>query len=329
MARRLPALLAAALAAALTLAAAPPPARACLWDYDTLKEESLRDRDVVRVLEGDLGKHSQAFYEAKATYTQALIATGKARKERYDDLAVALAKTGKLDEALAVLADKDARFPGEYTTLANRGTFLAMKGDVAGALAELGRAVTLNPDAHFGREKVQIQLLEWMQAIRKDPSLVGKRTFLGGPLDRDQHIEIRGKRGKGAAARALDEQVKAMIGLVRFGDADRNPHLWLALGHALSARGDNQLAMFAYRRAELVGHPHAAGQGGMRAGILRDLKGDQPTLRPDDESARANWARAIARVDPILARGATAMARAQAVEDRKLAARRFKQAFGY
>jgi hypothetical protein len=110
---------------AATALSAPAPVAACLWDVDTLREESLGDRDVAAVVAGDLGKHSLGFYQAKVTYTRALIARGDAKAERYDDLAVALAKTGALDEALVVLADKDRRFPGLYTTHANRGTLLA------------------------------------------------------------------------------------------------------------------------------------------------------------------------------------------------------------
>ncbi len=159
------------LALAFVLAVLARPAAACLWDYDTLKEEAFGQAEVGAILGGDLHKHSQNFYAAKVAYTRAIIDRGNAPKERYDDLAVALAKLGKIDDALAVLADKDTRFPGEYTTEANRGTFLAMHGDVAGALEHLKQAVAINPSAHFGREAFQLQLLEYLGRVAKDPTV--------------------------------------------------------------------------------------------------------------------------------------------------------------
>ena len=335
------ALLGAALAVS-ALAAVARPAHACLWDSDTLKEESLGDRDVGAVVTGDLGKHSEAFYRAKVAYTRAIIDRGRAPAERYDDLAVALAKTGAVDEALAVLVAKDARFPDQYTTHANRGTFLARKGDVAGALVELRRAVAIEPNAHFGREHVQIRLLEWMGKLAKDPTLVERETVLGQPVVADgrelEWISTRRLRGKAAAAASaaaraeaaeLDTNVVALVGLIRFGDGERSPHLWFALGWNLALRGDNQLAIHAFRQAERLGHPLAAGQGGIRASIIREYNAGAPTLEPDGPGTIGAWAKAVPALDRIWDKGQATMARRQAGEDRRLAGRRQRAVFGY
>ncbi|MBP6631477.1 MAG: hypothetical protein KBG28_16060 [Kofleriaceae bacterium] len=333
------ALVALVLAATTTLA--PAPAAACLWDIDTLKEESLGNREVAAVVTGDLGKHSAAFYEAKVTYTRALIDRGGAPAERYDDLAVALAKTGKLDEALIVLTDKERAFPGQYTTHANRGTFLAGKGDLAGALVELRRAVAINPKAHFGREHVQIQLLEWMGRLGKDPALVRRETFLGQVVPTDGMVEsvrtrpLRGRNAVGAKPAelaeiaALDANVVALVGLIRFGDGERSPHLWFALGYNLAARGDSQLAVNAFRQAERLGHPLAAGQGGIRASIIRAFNAGAPTLEPDGPGTIGAWAKATPVLDAAWAKGQATMTRRQAGEDRRITKRRLRAVFGY
>lgn len=304
----------AAVAAAVLALASAPPARACLWDHDTLKEESLTDRDTAAVLRGEHGHHGAGFYPAKIAYTRPLVDAGTAPKERYDDLAVALARTGAFDEALAVLAAKDQRFPDEYTTLANRGTFLAMKGDVAGALVELRRALAKNPDAHFGREEFQVKLLEYKLRVAKDPTVRERETFLGHDLDR---LIVQTKHKDD---RDLDRAVTAMVGLVRFGGADRDPDLWFGLAWTLMQRGDNQLALMALRRAELAGHPRADADGLDRSRAIRALE------RFDDAE---RWQRASATIDRALAKGAAVEARRQAAEAKLLTRKRWRAAFGY
>jgi tetratricopeptide (TPR) repeat protein len=312
----------AVIAAALLVLHASP-ADACLWDYDTFKEESLGDKEVAQILKGELRKHSRAFYEAKVTYTRAIVDAGNAKKERFDDLAVALAKTGQLDDAIAVLADKEKRFPGEYTTEANLGTFLAMKGDVAGALDHLKKAVAINPDAHFGREIVQIQLLEFHQKLAADPTLDEKQTFLGLGVEEDGPFIVRTKRDK-KQDKAIDKQIKGIVGLIRFGDGEANPHLWFALAWALVQRGDNQLAMYAFRRAEQLGHKLAGAHGAHRAGVIRKLVGDGA----GDQRPHA-WSGVTPVIDAAWTKGQAADAKRQAAEDKKLAAKKWKAAFGY
>lgn len=302
---------------------------ACLWDYDTLKEEALGQPEVVAAVTGDLGKHSPAFYAAKVDYTRALVDTGSAPKERYDDLAVALAKTGKLDAAIATLTVKEQRFPGEYTTEANLGTFLAMKGDVKAALDRLKQAIAINPDAHFGREKFQIQLLEYTLRVQQDPTLPERENFLG--LSQDVFKSYIHPIGTRASTRKKGTyptpKVVALVGLIRFGDAHENPHVWFALGWALAEQGDVQLAVRALRRAELAGHPKAAEHGGQLAAFSTKLnKGDNPS---SPATMSASWARVKPLADADWKKGqATQLAR-QKREDAKISRKQHKAAFGY
>lgn len=319
---------------ALAAALAPRAAHACLWDYDTFKEESLGQRELSEVLTGDLQKHSRAFYEAKVAYTRPMIDGGKAPKERYDDLAVALAKLGQLDEAIRVLADKEAKFPGEYTTLANLGTFLMMQGDLQGALAKLELAVAKWPDAHFGREVFQLQLLRHSLRVAKDPALAQRENFLGLKMDVGE-AGIRGTSQrwvprKDRTTPVPAKAIEAMVGMIRFGEAHELPAVWSALGWALLWQGDTQLAVRAMRRAELLGDPAAAGVGGVMATILRDLKLEQPCCpEPTDPKAVAAWKVASARIDREWAAGQKATAKRQAAEEKKIARKRWKAAFGY
>lgn len=164
------------------------PAFACLWDSDTLKEESLRKKDVAELVRGVISKHSRTFYEAKVRYTKPLIEAGTAVAARYDDLAVAFDHLEQYDEALKVMEEKEAKFPGEYTTLANRGTFLSHQGKYAEALEVLRAAIEKKPDAHFGREQYQVMAIEYLQKLATDPSLAEKFDLLGVALEQHAHV---------------------------------------------------------------------------------------------------------------------------------------------
>jgi tetratricopeptide (TPR) repeat protein len=315
------------IAVVLGLVVAPRPARACLWDYDTFKEEALRDKDVAQVVRGELQKHSAAFYAAKVTYTQALVDAGTASKERYDDLAVALARGGKHDDALAVLDAKDKKFPGEYTTEANRGAILAMKGDFQGSLERTKAAIAINPDAHFGREHVQVKLLEYALRLA-DKDLPKNENFLGLAMTHD--VLIKGSSRSRKRDKELDKTIKGMVGMIRYGEAQGIPHIWFALGWALATQGDNQLAARAFRRAEVLGHPRAGFDGATISTILRKNNPSTPCC-PDADSPelQKTWAKAAAVYDAEWAKSEAKDAKAQATEDKKIARKQWKKLFGY
>ncbi len=329
-----------ALTAVAPLVIETPSAHACLWDYDTLKEESLGQAEVAAVIGGNLGKHSQRFYQAKVAYTQGILDSGDASKataDRYDDLAVAHAKLGNLDAALKTLDAKDKLFPGLYTTAANRGTFLHLKGDLVGALQWLNKALAINPNAHFGREKYQIMLAEYQQRLAKEPNLPTTTAFF--PIDTGGQegfaqskliYQVGGHKARDKARRRTlpRESVAAIIGIIRFGEGQEIPHLWWALGWALIEQGDAQLAARAFRRAELLQHPRGASDGsftvtthyGAAVGCCNQAS---------DPKQLAQWAGFSKRVDAEWAKGQAAQIKAQAREDAKIDKKQLRAAFGF
>lgn len=297
---------------------------ACLWDKDTLREESLGKKEIAAVVSGDLGKHSTAFYEAKVTYTRALVDKGTAPKERYDDLAVALARTGKIDEAIAVLAQKEKKFPGEYTTEANLGTFLAMKGDLDGAIQHLEAGIKINPDAHFGREKYQVQLLKDAKAAKAGKKLDACANLFGVSSNGEDAMWVM-KPGSVIGHDDMKlppaDAAIAMVGLIRFGTAESSPTVWFNLGVALAYQGHKQLAVRALHRADALGHPCAATFGGPLAQVVPEFE------RPSGRDGA--WGVAAAKADADWTKGEVAEARRQKAEDRLVSARKYKKAFGF
>lgn len=296
-------------------------ALACLWDSDTYKEEALRKKDVADLVRGLIIKHSAFFYEEKVRYTQPLIDRGDAAAERYDDLAVAFDHLERYDEALAVMAAKEARFPNQYTTLANRGTFLAHQGKWKEALEQLRAAIALNPDAHFGREKYQVRAIEYVQALEQDPGLASKRDLLGVALE-DQHALMFGDHGKpppkgqptGLDKAGLTRDVFVGLGgIIRFGHGEKSPHVWLSLGVAFALEGDRHLAIRCFARAHELGHPRALALAESMSMTLKDFEGKLD----------------LARLRKEFAAGQHQVSKLQEAEDTKLRAGKQREVFGY
>lgn len=293
---------------------------ACLWDSDTFAEEALTQKDVAEIVRGRLGRHSDYFYEQKLAYTRPVVEAGDAGMERYDDLAVAYDRLGKLDEAIAVMVAKEQRFPKQYTTLANLGTFHAHKGDYPVALELLNAAVTMNPDAHFGREKYQLKAITYAQALAKNPELSQHFDLLGVQLDDEHQLMFgdMGKRKKGEKT-GLDKAgisrdvFVALAGIIRFGSGDKNPHIWFSLGVASALDGDRHLAIRAFHRAHELGHPRGMALTRVMSMTLKDFDG-----RVDTERLRKEFKK-----------GQEEMKAAQEKEDAQLEAGKLKAVFGY
>ena len=228
----------AGLAALLTLTLAPI-AGACLWDADTLWQERQRFPGTLELIVGKFARHSDPFYEHRVADRRSKLRlhdagettlTDKRRAALYDDLAVALDKLGRREEALAALDEKAAALPnvGRYETAANRGTVLIHAGRLEAGLAEIERALEINPDAHFGRERIQKLLVDYLIERRGE---AGDAPYPLAPPASD-------RRGFAAFLHEHDVTAEAgrqgVEGMLRFGDY-RNPVLLEALGDLLMA----------------------------------------------------------------------------------------------
>jgi hypothetical protein len=137
-----------------------------------------------------------------------------------------------------------------YRLHANMGTFLAHDwirrtdhldpSEMKLARDEIAEAVRINPQAHFGRERVQLAIMEWML----DPT----------------HFVSAG-----------EDPVKGLAGLVALGAAWESVDVFDALAHALRGQSAAVLGYLASkRRDELLasGHPWMNAAGPLHKGIL-------------------------------------------------------------
>lgn len=153
-------------------------------------------------------KHGPAFYlERERLARERLKAIPNDSDEAFaltDDICAGLDRLGKPAEAVPLLREKlvlqekrGLKGRDLYTTYANLGTFLihanmgkAMRGDAdAKAAVEEGlgfveKSIVVNPEAHFGREKWQAEIIKFVLKAIDTPDLLTTTDCIGNRFDR-------------------------------------------------------------------------------------------------------------------------------------------------
>jgi tetratricopeptide (TPR) repeat protein len=226
---------------------------ACGWDRDTLADEQRGLPDMTAIIVGRYERHTREFYLRRIAQARAALATADDKTARLlmDDIAVAQDKVNRDALAIEVMRDKMKRFGVDYRAAANIGTFYAHAGDLKNAEMWISRAVKINPNAHFGREWVQLRAIRYFQAIKMASPGEPRPNFWDARFSTgDIRVEPTDQKAR------LTGALEGLAGLIKIGDR-KVPELYAALADALAARGDLNLAAFSLWRAmELGGTSH-------------------------------------------------------------------------
>ena len=289
----------------LPLMCLPAVTLACLWDRDTLRYEAKGLPGIVEVITGRFEREPPLYYEMRLERVTREIAADPARLDLYDDAGVACDRLHRGDEAVEWMAKKRAALDAmpdspekkdhEYRYHANLGTFLAhqwLRGgadrasmqDMLDGCEHIKRAIEINPDAHFGREKYQLLAMEWIISPptpdEPDHDVNPSGTIfdkLDG-IDRPRPYTIR------TTTEWRPDAPDGLAGLIVMGDAWQSVDIYNALGVALQAHGHTSLDRLAILRArELI-------QSGKQS-INEQLRADDPNLD-----------KAVERIDSFLTR---------------------------
>ena len=229
------------------------PGLACLWDRDTLEQEKRRFPGALELMTGHFPRHSSAFYQWRVQDRTQQLAEDPNRKSAYDDLAVAYEKLGEHERAIQIIQQKEEKWPGEYETAANLGTFYVHQGDYEKGISEIQRAIDINPDAHFGREIYQKLLVEYVVSKQVDGELKL-------PLDAESGVPhqphgfaewvLASRRVDLANSEEVSDEItraqKGVLGMMRFGHYD-SPILLEALSDLLGSGHDGDAKRLAVR----------------------------------------------------------------------------------
>jgi tetratricopeptide (TPR) repeat protein len=216
----------------------PAAVLACYWDADTLQMERTRFPSALELITGKFLRHTPEFYYWRIDDRVRKLKSEPDNLAYYDDLAVAYEKTGQHDKAIETILNKDRKKPGIYETESNLGTFLMVTGRLEEGLKHIDAALRINPDAHFGREKYQKRLAEYMIIRRTDGKTtlplyqwedVTSFTFSAylagaGPNNPNRDPSLDNEEREAA--------VKGILGMMRFANHD-SPVLLEVLGDLL------------------------------------------------------------------------------------------------
>jgi tetratricopeptide (TPR) repeat protein len=262
------------------------PASACLWDRDTLREEAKGKLDTVRAITGWFDRYPPRYYEMRLERVTAELASNPDSPNLYDDAGVACSRLGRHDEAIMWMEKKKALLDAtpdggpaddRYRYLSNIGTFYLIRWittpeqhryrdltDLRTSEEFIANALELNPDAHFGREKYQLMLIQW---------LLGKWGQFGDGatanfLNLDVTLMMNPSAGYASSAE-LEAAREGVTGLIQLGAAWQSIDTFRALQVCLHSQRAASFAHLAYLRQKEL-----AGAGGT-------------SLHPDEEVRKA------------------------------------------
>lgn len=275
--------------AAILMAA---PVFACLNDRDTRRTQREAKPDdpmrglppIPQVLRGRFDRYPEKYYAMRVERVEKALAANPNHYALYDDIAVALDRTGDDDAAILWMEKKLEQLEANrdeddvewkehwYSYHANIGTFYAHRWFKGGADRTnmddllkgrdlIAKAIKIKPNAHFGRERYQHMAMEWIANAPEFPQSedTAMPNLLGLSSD-----EIAGSAGADVLSRkGLEDAVQGISGLIVLGAAWESVDATYALGLALKLYGDEINAHVALLRcAELI----EQGRGSIVAG---------------------------------------------------------------
>ncbi|MFN3917347.1 MAG: tetratricopeptide repeat protein [Flavobacteriales bacterium] len=227
---------------------------ACGWDWDTLKMERKAFPSVHEAIVGKFLRHSPELYQWRVRDRAALIEKHPDSLHFYNDLAMAYDKTGRSRQAVEVMLLKEKRSPGLYETYSNLGLFYMHLGDLDSGCYYVRKALKINSNAHFGREKYQLHLGEYIISKTRD----GQLQLPMGTAKNDFFDFLNRKVFEQAVENSstlddeLSKAIKGVAGMMHFANY-RSPVLLEVLGDLLLKTdkhgGAGHLASRAYLKA--------------------------------------------------------------------------------
>jgi hypothetical protein len=252
------------------------PAAGCIWDRDTWREEAKGRIETFKAIIGWFDRYPPRYYEMRLERVTKELEANPQKLDLYDDAGVACDRLGRYDEAIAWMAKKKAVLDtiqgtsvnmDRYRYHANLGSFLGNRwatrpaaersadlSDLKEATEHIAEAIALNPEAHFGREKYQLKLFQWLQqpAEEDDEGWSPEQNFI-----ELQSVERQVESGGLRRFPELKDAESGLAGLIHLGSAWESIDVFDALASVVQADGASSLALLAEMRIqEIEGEGH-------------------------------------------------------------------------
>jgi hypothetical protein len=249
------------------------PANACLNDRDSdaLAIQAKKLPDVVRVITGRFERNPPLYYQMRVDRVKAELQKNPRQWGLYDDIAVALDRLHRDDEALKWIEKKRSILPpynrtnlplkeAWYRYYANVGTFRVHRwlkngakkqtsSELVQAQSEIRHATQIKPNAHFGRETYQLMAMEWLYAVKHDGSTDTLDQYLAGADGWEDSYQQ-----PSSALPHRKAAIEGLSGLIVLGAAWESPDVFRALSYALDQRDSAGLSVLALLRCNELLH---------------------------------------------------------------------------
>lgn len=228
------------------------PARACLWDGDTLRDEAVQKGSLYDFITGQFPHHGSGYYQARV---RRLTAAGALDHSGRNDLAAAFIRLEQWEKAEVLLKQNLAAQPGDYFTLSNLGVLEKKRGRYAQSSEWIGKALAIKPEGHLGLGDWYLKNLQYRTAVAAASGKPPVKDFLG--LDYAQSFKpVFDSEKSSQAASPAEEETR--LRLQRMLENDQTfADGFLVAGDNLARRGDLNLAFLCYRRAQQLKHPNS------------------------------------------------------------------------
>lgn len=232
----------------------------CAWDNDTLSAEVKGQPKLLDAIMGRVAYYPPEYYQFRIRRSTDIVKSNPNNLEELDNLIVAHDKLKSPETSYLYLAlkrkalDKNPNKEHEYRYWANLGTVEAHEWWrskersprlLESAITHLEKCVAINPDAHFGREIVQIAILKFFQKSL-DAQEKAKSSELS-PYDLMKEIEEE------ILSIGLKKFQKGVLGMMSLGGGPDSPELLRALSFTLSPRDGHLKHLISYRLKDLKG----------------------------------------------------------------------------
>ena len=262
----------------------PVSASACLWDRDTLRDEKDLHPGIYDLITGRIPHHGDAYYEARIKRIRGEEEKRALTDEEKNDLAVAMVRLKRFDEAHQVLSELIAADPSNYYAQSNLGVLEKKRGNYALAAEYIEKALQLKPGGHMGLGTWYLDQLVYRAALAEDPDLVPKNNFLGISYQEAFELNAMSIPHEGASKSDYYRRLQRLI------QNDRTfPDGYVVMGDYLSKTGELNLAFLAYTKAIDLGHSNPDEIRRRRRALLRHFEEYVDRKRFFISSSRTRW----------------------------------------
>lgn len=211
----------------------------CVWDKDTILDEIQNKASLYDLIIGQSPHHSDEYYRKRLAKKDEILKKYKG-PIGVNTIAAAYIRLKEFDKAEKLLLKQLESTPKNYYTNSNLGVMYKKMGNYTKAVQYIDAALKIKPEGHMGLGDWYLKMLKY-KAAQKDL----EKNFLG-----EKYTEHYGRNNDYTS----DDRIKRHKYELLIKNDQSFADGFMSLGDLLASKGDLNLALRAYIRAEKLQH---------------------------------------------------------------------------